>query len=512
MSFVDRASTPPPTQFFYCTPQYGPDRYRADTLHYAAAEGNVEAVHELLAKGVNVYRTVRGGETALHVAIANGHREIYDALVGVYERDFGVIERSLREKYGWSGGNRFWFKEKIAVATTEEQCERTVGLGDSSGLVRLEEDEVRMVLLKIVEETPRVVVLRVGDVNRKSVDSLLGYLSPNGFLTWGSSEANGKCRSLLEFAVSCGDVQLVRRLVASGADPAQRGSAMNTPLMEACRKNNMTMIKLFLEDYADQLNPTDTNRVGESVLTFVLQHGDAESFSYVLNKVIEYRKCNYHESDSEAFNKSFRYDNPSWPEVSIWSMVGDHLKTADLVPYLERFEYDVSFRAGYTIMLMDMITRHAARNFYQSEIRKKPELLELMDQDGCNVVHCLMWSNELTFLRELYGSRGEQCRMLFENEKGAVITVASVLSHENNDVLRFLFEHHLEYLRSIADMVMDSFFEEDLLHEKLFDEPLHIWVEHLPEMESRVTELENKVAEQELEMMQEDWNFNKQFM
>ncbi|KAL1395885.1 hypothetical protein pipiens_010906 [Culex pipiens pipiens] len=448
MSFVDRASTPLTTQFYHCTPQYGPDRYRADTLHYAAAEGNVEAVHELLAKGVNVYRTVRDGETALHVAIANGQREIYDALVGVYERDFGVVERSLREKYGWSG-DRFWLKERIAVATTEEQCERAVGLGDSAGLAKLEEFEVRMVLLKIVGETPRVVVLGVGDANRKSVDSLLGYLSPNGFLTWGSSEVNGKCWSLLELAASCGDVQLVRRLIASGADPAQRGSAMNTPLMEACRKNNMTMIKLFFEDYGDQLDPTATNRVGESALTFVLQYGDAESFGYVLNKVIAYRKCNYHESDSEAFNNCFRYDNPSWPEVSIWSMVGDHLKTADLVPYLER---------------------------------------------------------------ELYGSRGEQCRMLFENEKGAVITVASVLSHENNDVLRFLFEHHLEYIRSIADMVMDSFFEEDLLPEKLFDEPLHIWVEHLPEMESRVTELEDKVAERELEMMQEDWNFNQQFM
>ncbi|XP_058828268.1 ankyrin repeat and death domain-containing protein 1B-like [Topomyia yanbarensis] len=483
--------------------KYNPTSYSEHPLHFAAAEDNADCIQDLIAKGANVYKPLKDGETALHVAIWNRQTTACDMLLKIYERDFSRVEEYLRQKCASLGFDKFWFNKLIAVACTEEECKRAREFESLMSSEHVEPGEVELVLLSRTCDSKHVAIIHVSESNQQQVKHYLESVKQNGYLSWNYCGPKQECETYLQIAAFQGNADLLKRMISAGADPAYPGRKQITPLMEVCSTNNIAIVKMLLEEYSNLIDPTAKDHIGHTALTYILQNGNADTFDYVLKKTITYRKDKFLETDSEAFNKVFRYEHSSWPELSIWSMTDEKSRESFLEPYLKHYAYDLSFCSGYQVMLMEVIIRHTAKSYYQEEIRRKPELLELTDPEGCNVLHCLLWSDELNFVRELYASRPDHCRTLFECD-GAVICLASVITHGNCPVLLFILERHYEFVETIADQMMDNFFEEDLLPEGMFDEPIDILVEHLPQLEERVEELKNKIMEEEMQMMMEE--------
>ncbi|XP_058461713.1 uncharacterized protein LOC131436807 [Malaya genurostris] len=468
-------------------------------LHFAAAEGNADFIRELITKGANIYEPVKDGETALHVAIFNDQETVCDILLGEYEKDFLRVEEYFRHNWSTTGEDKFWFKKQIALACTEQECKQAEEFENVTNGEYDKSDDVEVIFLSTSSQSKRIAAVRVTESNRKNMNNYLERIRHNGYLSWNYCGAELKCDTLLQLVASKGNVELMRRLIVYGADPAYPGRNQRTPLMEACKAMKICIVKLLLEEYCDMLDPTVEDHLGYSALTYTLEHDNASAFDYVLKKMISFRKEKFLETDSVAFNQIFRFKHNRWPEVSIWSFTSEKSRDTFLEQYLKQYSYDLSFQSGDRIMLMEVIIRHTAKSYYQEEIRKNPELLGLTDPEGCNVLHCLLWSDELDFVKEFYQSRLDQCRTLFENEDGAVICLASVISHENCQVLIFLLEQHLEFIRTIADTMMDNFYEEDMLPSAMFEEPINILLTYLPELEKRVEELMYKVMEEEIE-------------
>ncbi|XP_053686823.1 uncharacterized protein LOC128736372 [Sabethes cyaneus] len=487
--------------------KYAAELYAAEQLHLAAAEANVDRMRDLLANGANCYKPVKDGETALHVAIWNQQADIYAMLLDIYERDFAVIEQKCHSL----GKDKWWLKKTIPVACTEEQCKRARDLEVLSSNEEFNEENVELVFLNRTCELNQTALIHVNAANREQIQHFIKSLAMNGFISWNNSGFDQRCDTFLQLAVFRGDISLIRRLISNGAHAGQSGRKNITPLMEACSTQNFTVTKMLFEEFGDQLDPTVLDSIGYSALTHLLPRCKADIFDYVLQKIVAYRRDKLQETETEAFNRTFRYEHRNWPELSIWSMTDDRSRATYLVQYLKRYKYDLSFRSGYQVMLMELITRHTAEDYYQAEIRREPKLLELEDPEGCNVLHCLLWSDELEFVKELYEVQPDYCRTVFERDTGAVICLASVMTHCNCSVLIFLLNRHLEFIGSIADRMLDSFYEEELIPPGMFDEPVDILVEYLPQLASRIDDLKYKVMEEEMEMMLEDVFFSKSF-
>lgn len=470
--------------------QYKPEHYSNHPLHYSAAEGSLELVQEAIRTGGEgqIYRTVREGETPLHVAIYNQQWDVAAALMDVYEADFLKVRECLERRGVAKEKIDKWTNILIRIAFSDEECQKAMDLD-----VGVDGENVEIVLLKRFKEGEDVAVVTVTEANETVVKGFFKTLEPNGVLAWNYSGPETNFDTFIQLAAFRGSIDLVKRLIANGVDLSKTGRNQMTPLMEACSALQMDMIRFLFEKCGESCEPTARDKIGYTAFLHIIPHSNKEGFEYVLKKTMEYRMVQLGESESEAFNQVFRYEGGRyWECLSIWSILSGRFRSTVVEPYLKPYNYDLSFRYGDRIMLMEVIIRDAAKDYYQSEIREKPELLALTDRDGCNVLHCLMWSNELEFIKELYESFPDRCVPLFECD-GAVICVASILIEGHNDVLIFLLENHPSFIQSIAERIMDNLFQEDILPESIFGEPLDIMVLHFPELDSKVQELHDKI-------------------
>lgn len=89
---------------------------------------------------------------------------------------------------------------------------------------------------------------------------------------------NNAGRAAIHAAVSVGSIEHARRLLAAGANPNHL-TAAGTPLMVACRQNDLTMAKLLLEAKAD---PNLATLDGATPLGTAAFHADAELVDVII--------------------------------------------------------------------------------------------------------------------------------------------------------------------------------------------------------------------------------------
>ncbi|EAT44971.1 AAEL003732-PA [Aedes aegypti] len=490
--------------------RYKPEYYSNHPLHFSAAEGSLELVHEAIRTGGKglIYRPVREGETPLHIGIYNQRWDVANALMDFYENDFQMVKMSLDQRGIPHAKAAIWLKNPIGIACTDEECQKARDLeNDVYG------DNAKVVMLKPLKDDESVVVIPMTETNESHVKGFMKSLEPNGVLAWNYPGIEANYDTFVQLAAFRGSLDLVKRLIANGVDLSTTGRNQMTPLMEACSALQMDMIRFLFEECENICAPTAKDKIGYTAFLHIIPHSNKEGFDYVLKKTMEYRMKRLGESENEAFNQVFRYEGGvNWECLSIWSILSGRFSSTVVEPYLKLYNYDLSFCYGDRIMLMEVIIRNVAKDYYQLEIRQKPELLALADRDGCNVLHCLMWSNELEFVKELYETFPDRCTSLFECD-GAIICVASILIEGHTEMLLFLLKNHPSFIQSIAERIMDNLFIEDILPESIFGEPLDIMILHFPELDSRVEELHNKMLNESLcsddEVMYDDEEYNR---
>lgn len=92
--------------------------------------------------------------------------------------------------------------------------------------------------------------------------------------------------ALLLKSVNDNDVEQVKQLLASGADPNARDSGSYTPLMNATIKGNTEMVKALLNSGA---KIDETNNLNETALLFAIEAGRTELVELLVDKGADMR-------------------------------------------------------------------------------------------------------------------------------------------------------------------------------------------------------------------------------
>jgi ankyrin repeat protein len=233
-------------------------------LLYAARDGRLDIVKQLIAAKADVNQPEANGITPLLMAIGNDHPEVALYLLGQ-----GADPKSV----DWWGRTPLW--------TAVDNRNREIG---RSG----EQTVNRGAFLTLIKN----LLDRNVDVNArtKEVPPLRRFLLPLGDLSW--VDFTGQT-PFLRAALS-GDVSVMRLLLEKGADPNLPAFAGTTPLMAAAgvnwmggqtytesKESLMEAVKLCLEHGADV---NAKNSMGLTALTGAANRGSDDIFELLVQK------------------------------------------------------------------------------------------------------------------------------------------------------------------------------------------------------------------------------------
>ncbi|XP_058830337.1 uncharacterized protein LOC131689334 [Topomyia yanbarensis] len=457
--------------------RYFPADLEPHPLHYAALRGYLDRVRELIAAGHNVYEPIQDGETAAHVAIAEGQPEVAKLLLEEYRKDFEIVgEQLVRSKP--SDQAKFWLRKTILIAVNEDQ--RNIVQQVCQSLTSVETmKETMLILIKVPNGNKELTVVPSNSKDQMQLFKLAKKLLPNGILSWNSTGPEGKCETLLQLAAYHGKAEILELLAKLGADLSFAGSGKRRPLHSACEASQNDIIEILINKYGDQFDPTALDENCEHALHYILSRKNKTNFELLLNAMVDHRKRHFGDSASKAFNFIFKAENKEYPYIGIWSQLDTTFWGELLERQLERFHYDLSYKWKHVTALLDMIPYRKARKYYLAQIQNNPQLLKVSNEYGCTALHALISSNELQVVKGLYADH-KDIPELFECD-AAIQTLTAVMVNGHVEMTKFILERHTAFFHQIAEDICEKVVMEYIASN--YDVMFDILQQYLPEVE-----------------------------
>uniref|UniRef100_A0A2M4CGC8 Putative ankyrin n=1 Tax=Anopheles darlingi TaxID=43151 RepID=A0A2M4CGC8_ANODA len=444
------------------------ESFRSRPLHRAAAAGDTEALAKCLAQGINPYAPIDKGITPLFVAVRNAKEAIVSMLLDRYQEDLAHVPKTVKDR---STG---WRCRPILIAWTVEECERAVTLATNCPAGIPLHAQV-FVWLYRMHDGHRFVALDVG--NRSKIIAAFRFIQqlfPNGVLSLDQSDYRENYDNSLQMACGYSSVEIVDLLIARGASLSM-GSGPNdrTPFMAACEMAREPMIEHLLTKYADRFNPTSRRQDGRNVVHLLVQMQKPALLERLMDRLVQYRVKKFGETDSQAFNEMFCYRPDSeYAYDHLWYYVRSPAMKKLCAKYAEQYQLDLSSHLNDTIVLEYLIREGLFLDYCYKTIRNDLSLLRVCGRnDELTMLHTLILSKRLAFVKELYRDHGEIVKSIFEvdsREPSQAHVAMRYLVQEADEVgLQFVLEHHREYyvrnVDKLQESTVDMFVFKDLL-------------------------------------------------
>nr|XP_029735286.1 uncharacterized protein LOC115270181 [Aedes albopictus] len=459
--------------------RYFPADLEPYPLHYAALRGDTNRIGELISARHNCFQPIQDGETALHVAIAEGQEAAARMLFGEFRKQFAFVE----EQCEIQESDKFWTNGCVLIAVGDEEIRRVKQLEADSVPVGNPLEGVLILMKNPVGEN-ELAVLDPSKLDRVSLFQLVESLIPNGFGSWNSTGVAGKCESLLMLAAYYGNFELLELLIEQGADLNVAGPEKRTPFHAACEASQQKVIELLLTKYLDRFDPTALDENAQHGLHYILNRKNRNSFELTVDKMVEYRSRKFGETPSVAFNAIFKLENEEWPYTGIWNQLDAAFWDKSVEVVLERYEYDLRYRWKEVIVLIDMIDYKKARKFYRKAISKEVDLLNITAPNGFTPLHGLICTNERKLVSDLYRNHPE-VKNIFENKR-AFHTLSYIMQKEFIGMMEFILSSHSqffqEHLRETLEQVIQEY------NASNYENVFAILLSFLPSLDSNISE------------------------
>uniref|UniRef100_A0A182QYN4 EGF-like domain-containing protein n=1 Tax=Anopheles farauti TaxID=69004 RepID=A0A182QYN4_9DIPT len=430
-------------------------------LHWNAANDRPVEVKKCLEDGENPYRPNSDGLSPMHAAVAHNALHAARLLLDQYVSDLAIVREHMRDRFLWKVENNCATKRPILIAWSTEECNQVQQLASSCPTAIPFNVQV-FVLLRFPLHGSRVYALDVTCVEkRSSIMSLINRLLDNGVLSFDKSDLRNDRLTYLQTACLYGHKNMIELLIAHGSQLSATGDGGGIPLMTACSTLKKNIIELLLTKYGNRFDPTVKDNQGRNAFHICLQKSNPGLVDYVLKEMIKYRTVAHGESESEAFNRIFPYEYFEYSYTSTWAFVRPPLK-ALCSNYVVQYRLNLTLKTGEVLAITDLLSRKVALDYCYEHIRLNPEILPLETCDRQNVLQHLFQHDQLEFIKELY-INDPAVKTVFHT-KGAFELLREALANRNITRLRFLLEHHADYLRSDPDAL-----EEHAIGQTWFD-------------------------------------------
>lgn len=368
------------------------EMYGETSVHAASREGHVAVVTNLLSHGSSANRPSDEGRTPVSLAAEYGQLDVVRILIGVYGVDPNSKSTTPFHRgctpLLWASGNGHYDVVEYLLAQDNTQVDTSISDGPFIGRTALilaarnGHERVVELLLRKGEATASIVdgdgmsalafaaqqgyasivellleadraTARRKDVlyNRRPVDwalsngheiivrSLLTYPT----LDWEDDEE----RTMLSYEAQYGNLELVRRLLALGADRNTRDEEAWTPLIYAAHLGHTQVVELLLQEGA-QADALSVDR--RSSLSFAAEHGHHETVSLLLRSTAK-------PDEPDRFGRT---------PLSYASGSG----RADVVGTLLNYDVDVNVKTGATLWTTQPPIMWASANGHGEVVKK----------------------------------------------------------------------------------------------------------------------------------------------
>lgn len=459
------------------------NNYEAEKHNLQQTTTKLSAFQKLRSIEKCIYTPV-GGDTKLHHAIRCGKQGEIKDLLELYRKDFDKVRDHLVLKYQWNVEDQIWFSKTILVAKTEEQCRIT----KSFEIDQIKTGDLRravFVLLKYPVNGEEIAVIHPSKSKRLSAVQLIKSLVPNGFLTWNYVGMDGKQRTFMEAAVAKGMHSVIDRLYELGAPIAIPG---HNPLLTSIKSNRKETIKWLLSEHFDHFDCTLRDSTGNNALIAAMQRNDAELFDIFLEKMIAYRKKHFNETEEDAFHEIFRVELDEHSYTSIFNYLNKSGPIFERVEKaIQKYKLNLSNRWKHNIVLGSLIARKIAIDYCFEGIKNDPSLLGLKNFDSTTILHQLLRSEHLDFVREMY-TKHSKVKTYFNNDQAFEVLRKAIVD-QNRETIQFILEHHMEYLKSDIDKLRDQVVCSQYDSREFYETRRDLLVECFPDLRKRIEEL-----------------------
>uniref|UniRef100_A0A8D8CBZ3 Ankyrin repeat protein RF_0381 n=1 Tax=Culex pipiens TaxID=7175 RepID=A0A8D8CBZ3_CULPI len=405
---------------------------------------------KLKEKKLNIYEPTCG-EARLHRAIRSGKQIEINALLELYQEDFDRVRDHLVAKYQWDVEDKVWLRKTILVASTEEQCQSAKNLENR----QVDAEAMRRAVLVLLQNPvngEEVAVLYPNEANRSAVTKLITTLTPNGFLSWNFVSTIGAQETFMQVAASKGSKRVIDRLYELGAPIAIPG---HNPLMQAIRNNRKEMVSWLLTEHFDHFDCTMRNSDQHNALIAAIIKNVTGLFDLVLEKMMDYRRKYYSETEEETFHEIFRLEN----EENEYTSIFEYLRKAGPITErveraIQQYKLKLSHRWKNYVVLGRLIDRSVALDYCFEGIRNDPQLLGLTEYETITILHQLVAEGHYDFVREMY-TKHPDVKTYFNTDQ-AFEVLRKAIHDESRETIRFVLEHHGEFLKCDLDKLRDD--------------------------------------------------------
>ncbi|XP_058462661.1 uncharacterized protein LOC131437379 [Malaya genurostris] len=412
-------------------------------------ESEQDIQQKLIDNKTNIYKPAKG-ETLLHRAIRSDDKTQINALIGAYCNDYDKVRDYLVLNYQWDPSDKIWLRKSILVAVREEHCKSAKQLENRL----LSKDDIRkavFILLQSPVQGDQVAVIHPDKNNRLAVFRLISNLIGNGFLSFNNvSPEVDNHQTFMEIAASYGRTNIIDRLFELGVDIA---IPEHNALLAAFKRSQENTIRWLLTKHFDHFDCTIRDNQQYNALTFLLQMRKHKLIEFVLHKMIAYRVKFYNETESEAFNEIFRFENKELSCLSILTFVGKGHFLESIEQFIVKYKLNLSYQWENVTILQQLLSRKIALQYCLDEIRKNPQLLGLVIYGNTILQDFFHWGY-IDFLMEIYKLTPE-VKKYFETD-GAFTTMRQVIYAANEDALKFMLENHCTFLKSNTEKLSNE--------------------------------------------------------
>ncbi|EAT44974.1 AAEL003740-PA [Aedes aegypti] len=420
----------------------------------------------------------------LHRAIRKGNEREIQAVLDVYNADFDKISNYLVKKYQWDRDDNIWMRKTNLIAIDEDSCRKCKVLEESSVDVGQDLERAIFVVLKCPINGEEVAVLHPTEENRIDLFRLVRELLPNGCLSWDypglQTDPNGKNETYVETAASCGKHDLITRLYELGAALGVPG---HNALVAACKTHQAQTIHWLLTEHFDHFDFTQRNESQINGFHILLERNKHEMVDFVLQKMIDYRKKHLNETESQAFNNIFHYEEYDSSSTLTLVRAGPARKIVE--EYIVRYKLDLSYQFKNVTILRCLLSRNLALDYCWETIRSNPKLLGLSVNEESTMVHVCIEYGHLDILKEMYEAHPE-VKQYFETD-GSFGCLQARCFEKRHEAVVFMLENHnrffLKDLNKMKELISNIHYNQDV-----YDIAKELLITYLPSLRAELDE------------------------